>query len=162
MSDHITYGRAREIERVIKGSGVFIGTDEWLETEAITSEEFDAYFAYAAERASQLDWLDQHRDGQTEIVSTKASLEQISIKAAKTVMSVGERWQLQSLAASLGMTAPKCREFLEFLAESGCIDGEVLKTRGEVFDNAVWEQVQAYQTRCRANRANGKKGGFHT
>jgi len=86
MSDHITYGRAREIERVIKGSGVFIGTDEWLETEAITSEEFDAYFAYAAERASQLDWLDQHRDGQTEIVSTKASLEQISIKAAKTVM----------------------------------------------------------------------------
>jgi len=89
-------------------------------------------------------------------------LRQLLANSPGATMSVGERWQLQSLAASLGMTAPKCREFLEFLAESGCIDGEVLKTRGEVFDNAVWEQVQAYQTRCRANRANGKKGGFHT
>jgi len=86
-------------------------------------------------------------------------LRQLLANSPGATMPVGERWQLQSLAASLGMSAPKCREFLAFLAESGCIDGESL-AGGRVFDNAVWEQVQAYQTRCRANRENGKKGGF--
>ena len=59
------------------------------------------------------------------------------------------------------MSAPKCAQFLEFLSEEDCIDPEMLRTRGTVFDSGVWEQVQAYQARCRANRKNGKKGGLH-
>jgi len=89
-------------------------------------------------------------------------LRQILANSPGAVIPVAEKWQLQSLAASLGMSVAKCREFLEFLAESGCIDEESLKTKGEVFDNSVWEQVQAYQTKCQTARKNGKNGGFHT
>lgn len=87
-------------------------------------------------------------------------LRQLMANAPGAVIPVAEKWQLQSLASSLGMTAPKCREFLEFLAESGCIDGESLGSRDEVFDNGVWDEVQRYQARCARNRKNGEKGGF--
>jgi len=88
-------------------------------------------------------------------------LRQLLANAPGATIPVGERWQLQSLASSLGMSAPKCAQFLEFLSEEDCIAPEMLRTRGTVFDSGVWEQVQAYQARCRANRKNGKKGGLH-
>ena len=89
-------------------------------------------------------------------------LRQLLANSPGSTIPVGERWQLSALASSLGMGPAKCSEFLGFLADSGCIDAETLETKGEVFDNSVYEQVEAYRNRCRKNRKNGEKGGFHT
>jgi hypothetical protein len=89
-------------------------------------------------------------------------LRQLLANSPGAVIPVGERWQMQSLAASLGMSVSKCGELLRFMADVGCIDPESLSERGEVFDNGVFRQVEAYQTKAAVARKNGKSGGFHT
>lgn len=60
------------------------------------------------ERASQLDWLDHHRDEEAELCPTKASLEAVNIKTGKVVLQFelapGHARDIPVLATLTGQT----------------------------------------------------------
>lgn len=85
------------------------------------------------------------------------ALKQILATTPGAVVRVGDKRELAWLAAELGFASgPKLMAFLSVLADAGAIDRECLD-RGEVFDVAVYEHQQAYQSRARVNRKNGAK-----
>lgn len=107
-NEHISGIRAKDIATRIKGSGVFLGTQDWLDQNSVSQDEYDAFFDYAVERAAQLDWLDRHRDEEAELCPTKASLEAVNIKTGKVVLQFelapGHAKDIPALAMLTGQT----------------------------------------------------------
>ncbi|MBQ6395502.1 MAG: hypothetical protein IJH87_04085 [Atopobiaceae bacterium] len=80
------------------------------------------------------------------------ALRQILSTTPGASVDVSNRRQLASLATSLGLTAPKCRQLLEVFVEAGAIDRELFEGKNVVFVNDIFEAQESYKSRCRVNR----------
>ena len=89
-------------------------------------------------------------------------LEQLCARTPDGYIDVSDERRLKSLAYSLAMTPAACKKWLSVLVDGGVIDRESYESCGWVLVVDVYNSVQSYQTRVRANKRNGSKGGRPT
>lgn len=67
--------------------------------------------------------------------------------------------ELRAIRDELRLSANACLDFMDRLALAAAIDQDAWGEKSWVMIAEAWNARQRYETKCRANRSNGKRGG---
>jgi len=87
------------------------------------------------------------------------ALMQLIARTPGGYIDVSDDRRLRSLATDLAMSPKACRDWLSTLVEGSAIDRESYEVAKQVTITDVYNFVEAYQSKARANRRNGAAGG---
>ena len=87
-------------------------------------------------------------------------LRQEIVRAGEGYLEVGDDRHRLALGHKLGIRSDdEFLAFIEILLESGVCERAAYEAKGWLMMPDAWNQLSAYQSQVRANRANGAKGG---
>ena len=87
-------------------------------------------------------------------------LRQIIVRSGEGYIDVGDERHLSALGYQLGIfDNQQLVDFVRLLLDSGACERAAYEAKGWLMMPDAWNQLSAYQSQVRANRANGAKGG---